>query len=71
MGDSNDKTKQFNTESPKIMRITKKKLQNPFNMSGFNPKYNSGGSIEQGNKKKDKDYIESTIKTKTNKKGNY
>ena len=71
VGDSNDKIKQFNTESPKIMRITKKKLQNPFNMSGFNPKYNSGVSIEQGNKKKDKDYIESTIKTKTNKKGNY
>ena len=32
------------------MRITKKKSHNPFNMSGFSPKY--GPKIDYGNKKK-------------------
>ena len=68
VGDSVDKKKPIITESPKIMRITKKKLQNPFNMSGFNSKY--GQSIDYGNKKKDKekDFIDSSIKVKMNKK---
>ena len=39
VGDSADKiTSPVNTESPKIMKITKKKSQNTFNMSGFSPK---------------------------------
>ena len=66
VGDSIDKKKPIITESPKIMRITKKKLQNPFNMSGFNSKY--GQSIDYGNKKKEKDFVESSIKFKLNKK---
>ena len=66
-GDSVDKINPVNTESPKIMRITKKKSQNQFNMSGFSPKY--GPRINYWNKKKDKDLVESTIKFKMNKKG--
>ena len=66
VGDSVDKTNPVNTESPKIMRITKKKLQNPFNMSGFSPKY---GTTTDLNKKKDKDFMGSnTIKIKMDKK---
>ena len=65
-GDSVDKIDPLSTESPKIMRITKKKSQNPFNMSGFSPKY--GPKISYGNKKKDKNLVESTIKFKMNKK---
>jgi hypothetical protein len=64
VGDSVDKTNPINTESPKIMRITKKKLQNPFNMSGFSPKY--GTTIEYGYQRKD--IFESTNKGKVNKK---
>ena len=56
VGDSVDKiTSPANTESPKIMKITKKKSQNPFNMSGFTPKI----IPTLDNKKKEKDYIES------------
>ena len=66
IGDSVDKINPINTESPKIMRITKKKSHNPFNMSGFSPKY--GPKIDYGNKKKDKDFVETTIKFKMNKK---
>ena len=67
MGDSVDKiTSPANTESPKIMRITKIKSQNPFNMSGFSPKY--GQSIEYANKTKDKEFIDFTLKNKIIKK---
>ena len=66
VGDSIDKLNPVITDSPKIMKITKKKSQNPFNMNGFSPKY--GKSIEYTYKNKDKDSIESTIKNKMNKK---
>ena len=66
IGESNDKPNPVNTESPKIMRITKIKSQNPFNMSGFSPKY--GQSIEYANKTKDKEFIDFTLKNKIIKK---
>ena len=64
IGEKIEKPNPVNTESPKIMRITKKKLQNPFNMSGFSPKY--GTTIEYGYQRKD--IFESTNKGKVNKK---
>ena len=68
VGDSVDKMNPVNTESPKIMRITKKKLQNPFNMSGFSPKYGPPPPLDL-NKNKDKDFMGSnTIKVKMEKK---
>ena len=58
-GDSVEKFKTpIITESPKIMKITKKRSQNLFNVNVFNQKF--GGSIDS--KKKDKDYIESKYK---------
>jgi len=54
----------INTESPKIMKITKKKAKNPFNMSGFSPKY--GFSLDYGRSKnnRDKDKFELNLKDK-------
>ena len=70
VGDLVDKATPDIKDSPKIMRITKKKTQNPFNISsGISPKY--APTIDFGNKKKDKDkdFIDSSYKTKMNKKG--
>ena len=54
----------INTESPKIMKITKKKAKNPFNMSGLSPKY--GFSLDYGRSKnnRDKDKFELNLKDK-------
>ena len=65
VGDSLDKPKPVKTDSPKILRITKKKSQNPFNMSEYSPKYPQ--NIEY-KKDKDKDFIEITLKNKVDKK---
>ena len=65
IGETIVKPNPVNTESPKIMRITKKRLQNPFNMSGFSPKY--GTTINYEYKKKGKDFIESINKSKEKK----
>ena len=65
VGDSVDKPHPINTESPKIVKITKKKSQNPFNMSGFSPKYPQTIEFK---KDKDKDFIDITLKNKVNKK---
>ena len=63
VGDSLDKIKNpIITDSPKILKITKKRIQNPFNMSGFNKKFGTSIDIT----KRNKDFIDS--KGKINKK---
>jgi hypothetical protein len=65
VGDSADKMNQTNTDSPKIMKITKVKQQpqNPFNISGFNTK--TASIMDFRNKKRQKNHsVSSSIKAK-------
>ena len=52
---SGEKINKFNPESPKIMKIVKKKAKNLFNISGLTPKY--GFSIDFGHSKNNIDKI--------------
>ena len=64
-GNSYDNGK-INTESPKIMKIIKKKAKNPFSMSGYTPKY--GLSLDYGRKKIHNNNFELNLKDKIIKK---
>ena len=67
-GNSFDNGK-INTESPKIMKIIKKKAKNPFSMSsmsGYTPKY--GLSLDYGRKKNHNNNLELNMKDKIIKK---
>ena len=61
-----EKGNKINPESPKIMKIVKKKAKNPFNISGLTPKY--GFSIDYGQNKNNIDKIELNLKSKILKK---
>ena len=64
-GNSFDNGK-INLESPKIMKIVKKKAKNPFSMSGYTPKY--GLSLDYGRKKIPNNKLELNMKDKIIKK---
>ena len=64
-GNSSEKGN-LNIESPKIMKIIKKKGKNAFNMSGYSPNY--GFSMDYGRSKHNKDKFDLNMKDKILKK---